>query len=151
MQGGNPNDVVNCFDVSTVGLGAPFQLTAVRFWMGDSTLPPADLSIQVWEGSVATGPSETNIYSQELVGFVSGENTAAVTTTLLIFDQQFCVGVKSASMTDGLRMQTDGGATDSASYLKSPRCGLPEFKSLNEIAGPGDFCIEAFVTAPSSR
>jgi hypothetical protein len=145
MQGGNPNDIVNCFSAANIGLTPPFQLTAIRFWMGDSTVPPADLSIQVWAGTVGFGPTTTNLYSQELQGFVAGENTAHLDETLLMFDAEFCVGVKSVSMTDGLRIQTDGGQSDSASYLMSPRCGLPEFKSLGDIAGPGDFCIEAMV------
>ncbi|KAL3919488.1 MAG: hypothetical protein SGILL_003727 [Bacillariaceae sp.] len=151
MQGGNPNDIVNCFDVTTLGLTAPFELKAVRFWVGDSSLPPADLSIQVWQRSAdGAGPSDTNLYNQDLVGYIPGANTATLTTPLTVTDQEFCVGVKSASMTDGLRIQTDSGTTDGASYIKSPRCGLPDFTSLNEIAGPGDFCIEAMV-APSTR
>jgi hypothetical protein len=64
---------------------------------------------------------------------------------LLLFDAEFCVGVKSSSIEDGLRIQTDGGQSDQASYLMSPRCGLPGFKSLGDIAGPGDFCSEAMV------
>lgn len=148
VQGGNPNDIVNCFDVTSVGLTAPFQLTAVRFWVGDSSLPPADLSIQVWEGFIASGPTN-NLYSQLLTGYVPGENTAQLSATLLIFEVEFCVGVKSESLTGGLRVQTDGGSSDRASYLMSPRCGLPEFKALGDIAGPGDFCIEAFVKEAS--
>jgi hypothetical protein len=146
MQGGNPNDIVNCFSVENVGLSPPFQLTTVRFWLGDSTVPPADLSIQVWAGTVAYGPTTTNLYSQALNGFVPGENSVQLDETLLILEAEFCVGVQSASIEDGLRIQTDGGQSDRASYLMSPRCGLPEFKSLGDIAGPGDFCIEAMVT-----
>jgi hypothetical protein len=145
MQGGNPNDIVNCFSVTEIGLSPPFQLTATRFWVGDSAVPPEDLSIQVWAGTVADGPTAINLYSQALNGFVSGENTVRLDETLLLFDAEFCVGVRSDSMDDGLRIQTDGGQSDHSSYLMSPRCGLPEFKSLGDIAGPGDFCIEAMV------
>ncbi|KAG7369274.1 hypothetical protein IV203_032017 [Nitzschia inconspicua] len=146
MQGGNPNDIVNCYSAAATGLSPPFQLTAVRFWMGDSTVPPVELSIVVWAGTVEFGPTTTNLYSQPLHGYAPGENTAQLTETLLIFDAEFCVGVKSTSMTDGLRIQTDVGQSGSSSYLMSPRCGVPEFKSLGEIASPGDFCIEAMVT-----
>jgi hypothetical protein len=120
MQGGNPNDIVNCFSVAGVDLSPPFQLAAVRFWLGDSTVPPADLSIQVWAGTVGSGPTTKNLHSQTLDGYVSGENIVRLDEALLLFDAEFCVGVKSSSIEDGLRIQTDGGQSDQASYLMSP-------------------------------
>ena len=151
MQGGNPNDIANCFDVTTVGLAVPFELNSVRFWVGDSTDLPADLSIRVWEGTVATGPTTNVLYTQELSGYNSGQNNVFITTDLLIFTNEFCVGVTSVSMDDGLRVQTDGGDMMSNSFIMSPRCGIPEFRSLTDIMVMGDFCIEAFVSSTAAQ
>jgi hypothetical protein len=151
MQGGNPNDIANCFDVTTVGLAVPFELTAVRFWVGDSADLPADLSIRVWEGTVATGPTMNVLYTQELSGFTSGQNNVFLTSELLIFQTEFCVGVTSVSMDDGLRVQTDGGDMQSNSFIMSPRCGITEFRSLTDIMVMGDFCIEAFVSSSTAQ
>jgi hypothetical protein len=151
MQGGNPNDIVNCFDITTVGLALPFQVNAVRFWVGDSANLPADLKIRVWEGTVSGGPTTNILYSQDLSGYNSGENNVFITSELLIFEPEFCIGVNSASMDDGLRIQTDGGDMESNSFIMSPRCGLPEFQSLTDIMVMGDFCIEAFVSSSSAQ
>jgi hypothetical protein len=147
MKGGNPNDIVNCFNVESVGLSAPFRLSAIRFWIGDSSGAPSDLKLRVWEGTVSGGPSMNVLHTQDLVGFAVGENNAVVNSDVLIFETEFCVGVTSTSMDDGLRIQTDSGQVNSASWLMSPRCGLPEFQTLAGIGVVGDFCIEAMVTA----
>ena len=155
MAGGNPNDIVNCFDVNEFDITVPFFLDTVRFWIGDSKVAvPPSLGIKVFAGTVADGPmDDVVLYSQEITtGFAAGENSADLDMDLMIFQDQFCVGISSTAADGGLRIQTDTtGRMDDASYLKSPACGIEEFRSLSDSGLMDDFCIEALVSKNGSR
>jgi hypothetical protein len=145
---GNPNDIVNCFDATSFGIGFPFSLDAVRVWIGDSTELTPDLQVNVWVGDLVNeGPIANRLlYSQEVFGYVFGENTFDLDMGNLIYHPDFCVGVTSRSSNAGLRIRTDSKGTGSASYLRSPECGINEFTSLSSAGLKKHFCIEALVS-----
>jgi len=155
MAGGNPNDIVNCFDVNEFDITIPFFLDTVRFWIGDSNVAvPTSLGMKVFAGTVADGPMEgVVLYSQDITtGYAAGENSADLDMDLMIFQDQFCVGISSTATDSGLRIQTDTtGRMDEASYLKSPACGIEKFQSLSDAGLMDDFCIEALVSKNGSR
>eukprot|EP00534_Pseudo-nitzschia_fraudulenta_P005401 CAMPEP_0201190818 /NCGR_PEP_ID=MMETSP0851-20130426/140996_1 /ASSEMBLY_ACC=CAM_ASM_000631 /TAXON_ID=183588 /ORGANISM="Pseudo-nitzschia fraudulenta, Strain WWA7" /LENGTH=225 /DNA_ID=CAMNT_0047476863 /DNA_START=128 /DNA_END=805 /DNA_ORIENTATION=- len=150
---GNPNHLANCFDVAEFGVTVPFELDAIRFWIGDSSPPPPDLQLNIWPGSPLFGPiSNVMLYSQELSGYVPGENIFETDMDVIIFQNSFCIGLTSQTLDAGLRIQTDDSGqmmVDGGSYLRSPTCGVPEFISLEEAGLTNDFCIEALVTDDS--
>jgi len=146
--GGNPNAIVNCFNINEFEVTIPLQLESIRFWIGESAALPPDLRINVYAGTQANGPMDNIIlYSEELSGYVLGENLVDLDTPLLVFQEQFCVGVASIAPDGGLRIKTDvSGEMDDGSYLKASACGINEFQSLNDVGLMNDFCIEAFVS-----
>ena len=146
--GGNPNAIVNCFNINEFEVTIPLQLESIRFWIGESAALPPDLRINVYAGTQANGPMDNIIlYSEELFGYVLGENLVDLDTPLLVFQEQFCVGVASIAPDGGLRIKTDvSGEMDDGSYLKASACGINEFQSLNDVGLMNDFCIEAFVS-----
>merc|ERR1711865_262078 len=92
------------------------------------------------------------LYSQDLSGYAMGENSVNLDTDLLVFQEQFCVGVASIATDGGLRIRTDvTGRMDEASYLKAPACGIDEFRSLNDVDLMNDFCIEVLVSNVEGR
>mmetsp|Transcript_1006 Transcript_1006/g.2322 ORF Transcript_1006/g.2322 Transcript_1006/m.2322 type:complete len:441 (-) Transcript_1006:163-1485(-) len=146
---GNPNEIVNCYNVTEFDIGIPFQIDAVRVWIGDSSPPPPDLQLNVFAGTKENGPTNDIIlYSQQLFGYTAGENTFAISMDVMIFQTNFCVGVTSRSTNSGLRIQTDGSGEDNeASYLRSPECGIVNFMSLTNVGlVENAFCIEALVS-----
>jgi hypothetical protein len=153
MAGGNPNDIVNCFNIDQFDVSIPFQLETVRFWIGESAALPTDLKINVFAGTSADGPMDgVMLYTEELFGYTFGENTADLGMDLMIFQEEFCVGISSTDANSGLRIQTDiTGEMNDASYLKSPACGIEQFQSLTDAGLMNDFCIEALVSNIESR
>eukprot|EP00536_Pseudo-nitzschia_multiseries_P011233 jgi/Psemu1/28270/gm1.28270_g len=146
---GNPNDLINCYNAEEFGVESPFQVNAVRFWIGDSSPPPPDMLVNIFSGSKELGPTNDGIllYSQQIFGYKTGENIVTLTRDLMLFQLSFCVGVTSRSPDGGLRIQTDDeGETDGGSYLRSPECGINVFTSLIDAGLPQDFCIEVLVT-----
>jgi hypothetical protein len=144
---GNPNDAVNCFDVTDFGGSPPFFVSSVRFWLGTSIRLPADLEIRAWNGTVATGPTTTLLYSEELSGYVQGENTVQLLEPLEVLTDEFCIGLASQTVTDGLRVGTEAGSGVS-SFVIAPVCGGPDFTALSQLTEVGfslDLCIEALV------
>jgi hypothetical protein len=141
---GNPNDIVNCYDVTEFGGSAPFSLESVRFWIGDSVPLPSDLSIRLWNGTVDGGPTDEILLTQELSVYDIGENTVDLNSSLDIVSNEICVGLFSANITEGLRIQTENGLGDK-SFVLAPNCGAEEFTSLLGFGLGGTFCIEAFV------
>ena len=145
---GNPNEIVNCFNVTEFGVELPFMIDSVRFWIGSSSPPPPDLELNVFAGTKENGPdSNILLYSQQLFGYTTGINTITTTMDVMIFLSSFCVGVTSRSSDAGLRIQTDDlGIIDNASYLRSPECGIANFTSLGDVGLTNDFCIKALVS-----
>jgi len=142
---GNPNDIVNCYDVTLFGVEPPFTLDSIRVWIGDSTTLTPDLRVQVWVGNPGGGPiSERLLYSEELFDYSVGENKFDLNMVGLL-QTNICVGVTALSANAGLRIQTDNGGAGEASFLRSPECGLDEFISLFDVGLTNDFCIEALV------
>ena len=143
---GNPNDVVNCYDVTLFGVEPPFTLDSIRVWIGDSTTLTPDLRLQVWAGNPGGGPiSNRLLYSEELFDYSVGENKFELNMVGLLLQTNICVGITALSANAGLRIQTDNGGAGEASYLRSPECGLDDFISLFDVGLTNDFCIEALV------
>ncbi|OEU19342.1 hypothetical protein FRACYDRAFT_235389 [Fragilariopsis cylindrus CCMP1102] len=151
--GGNPNDIVNCFNIDLFDVSIPFQIESVRFWIGESAAVPTDLKINVFAGNAADGPMESVLlYTEEVFGYTFGENTADLSMDLMIFQEEFCVGISSTDANSGLRIQTDNkNEVNDGSYLKSPACGIEQFQSLTDVGLTNDFCIEALVSNIESR
>mmetsp|Transcript_18283 Transcript_18283/g.42080 ORF Transcript_18283/g.42080 Transcript_18283/m.42080 type:complete len:396 (-) Transcript_18283:1629-2816(-) len=144
---GNPNDIVNCYDVSAFGVEIPFSLDSIRFWIGDSTAVPPDLQLNVWVGTPGGGPiSSRLLYSQPLLGHTLGKNSFDIDFGALVRQSNICVGVTSLSVDAGLRIQTDPGGAGEASYIRSPACLVDEFTSLFNAGLKNDFCIEVLVS-----
>ena len=141
---GNPNDAVNCYDISTIGESPPFTIDAVRFWLGDSIPLPGDLSVRIWSGTVQEGPSDEILLNQELNNFVFGENTANLDTPIEIDTNEVCIGLFSENIMDGLRVQAEQGDGDQ-SFTLAPECGVDEFGSLSSFGFSLNYCIEALV------
>jgi hypothetical protein len=143
---GNPNDIVNCFDVKDIGGQAPFSLNAVRFWIGTSIDLPADLSIRVW--SSVSGSPGTQLREQSLTGYTKGLNRFDLSTPLEITSDEFCVGLFSIDPTGGLRIQNEetAAAGGLASFVLAPQCGVMVFTPLQTLTLIGSLCIEAFVS-----
>jgi hypothetical protein len=141
---GNPNDIVNCYDVTEFGGSAPFSFESVSFWIGDSVPLPSDLSIRLWTGSVDGGPTDEILLTQEISGYGIGGNTFALVSSLVIVSNEVCVGLVSTTITDGLRVQTEMGPGD-RSFVLAPNCGAEEFTSLVGFGISANFCIEASV------
>lgn len=149
---GNPNDIVNCYDTAMFGVSVPFSLTAVRVWIGDSTVLTPDLQVNVWAGDDGSGGPVENrlLYSEEQFGYTFGENTFELNMGRMIFQRNFCVGVTARSTNAGLRIMFDEGGFGESSFLRSPECGIENFISLFEAGLENDFCIEALVSFPST-
>jgi len=143
---GNPNDLVNCFDVTDVGGDAPFSLDGIRFWIGTSIELPPDLGVRVW--SSTDGSPDILLQEQSLTGYVIGENTFDLTTPINIESNEFCVGVFSENPMGALRIQNDPTALSegSESFILAPQCGVGEFSSIEALKLQGSLCIEAFVS-----
>jgi hypothetical protein len=141
---GNPNDLVNCFNVTEFGAFIPFFVESVRFFTGEATVAlPPDLKIRVWDGTTATGPTGDPLLTQQIFGFVSGENNFALDEPLEIGTEQVCIGLFSESPTAALRIRGEVG-TGLQSYIKAPVCGAEDFVLGGSAFGnPLDFCIEA--------
>jgi hypothetical protein len=142
---GNPNDLVNCFNVTDFGASIPFFLDGIRFWIGDSIPLPSDLSIRVWEGLPSLGPSGGEpIFSQQVESFAFAENVVELTMTLELFTTGICVGVFSEDPSSALRVRTEPGRGDN-SFTMAPDCGAPDFEPLESFGVSQDYCIEAFI------
>ncbi len=152
-NGGNPNDLVICFDAEQFGVTVPLKLQAVRFWLGVSTDLPADLRLVVWVGSVSGGPTNV-LYTQSLTpsSYMTGENTVTLSPSLDVLEAEFCVGLSSDSVVDGLRVGVSPGTDATSSFFRAPNCGDPNFVSLVSLESQdpdfpnGGYCIEAIVT-----
>lgn len=144
---GNPNDAVNCFNVADFGGSPPFFVSSVRFWLGSSIRLPADLELRVWNGTVADGPGPILLYSEELLGFVQGENNVQLQDAFEVLTNEVCIGLASETVTDGLRVRTENGS-GASSFVVAPVCGGPTFTALSDLTDVGfrlDLCIEAQV------
>ena len=60
---------------------------------------------------------------------------------------EFCVGLNSENVTEGLRIQNEVG-NGTESFVRAPQCGATVLTSLDEFGLPVRFCIEAFVSGP---
>ena len=150
---GNPNDIVNCFDVTEfVGGPEPFFIDGVRFWIGESIPLPTDLSIRIWEGSPDGGPTmgELPLVQQPLdmdsIGF--GANTVELNEPFQLNTTGICVGAFSEDPMEGLRIRTEpleGGGDNS--FIRAPSCSINDFTPLGMITAiMQNYCIEAFVS-----
>jgi hypothetical protein len=192
-MGGNPNTLLNCFDVTTfvatagqsAGIGAPnsgsmtgtgnttvIQLKEVRFWIGESSDLPPDLSVRVWDsvdGTVESGPNRL-LFEQDVLKYSVGENTVLLDTaagddTLIPPDGVVCVGVYSESIEHGLRIQTEASPDDAdaivgpstgpgidpvGSFLMTPSCGLIQFTPLRDLMVEGGLCIESIISVTTT-
>ena len=144
---GNPNDIVNCYDVTEFGVEIPFGFDSIRFWIGDSTAVPPDLQLKIWVRTPGGGPiSSRLLYSQPLLGHTLGENIFDIDYGALVRQSNICIGVTSTSVDAGLRIQTDPGGVGEASYIRSPACSVDDFTSLFDAGLKNNFCIEALVS-----
>ena len=144
---GNPNDIVNCFNVTNFGVSVPFRLDFVRFWIGDSATLVPDLQLNIWVGNTEVGPIANRlIYSEELFGFTVGENLFDVRMGARIRQSDVCIGITSRSTNAGLRVQAETPGLGENSFLRSPECGIVDFTSLSDLNLNLDFCIEALVS-----
>ena len=143
---GNPNDLVNCFDVTDIGGSAPFSLDTVRFWIGTSNDLPPDLRVRIW--SSVDGSPDALLQEEAIPQFTSGVNTFDLGTPAVIESNEFCVGVSSQDPMGGLRIQNeDPSATGGlSSFVLSPQCGVTEFTTLQTLTLRGSLCIEAFIS-----
>ena len=143
---GNPNDLVNCFDITDIGGSAPFSLDTVRFWIGSSSDLPPDLSVRIW--SAIDGSPAMVLHEESISQFTFGVNTFDLESPAEIEASEFCVGLSSKDPMGGLRIQTENpsNAGGASSFLFSPQCGVAEFTALETIPLRGSLCIEAFVS-----
>jgi hypothetical protein len=143
---GNPNDLVNCYNITNFGGTAPFFLDTVRFWMGESISLPSDLSVRVWAGTVDGGASGQPLRTQNLDTYGFGENTVQLETPLEVATEEVCIGLFSMTLMDGLRVRTEPGNGDQ-SFVQAPACGADTFTSLEAFGISANFCMEAFAFA----
>ena len=179
-MGGNPNTLLNCYDVTsfaTVDEGDTItttgtntsrvvELKEVKFWIGESSDLPRDLSVRVWDsvdGTIGSGPNNL-LFEQDVLDYSVGENTifmdvASGDGSLIPENGVVCVGVYSESVQDGLRIQTESPPADVdtgdtvdpvGSFLMTPSCGLTEFTSLADLTVRGGLCIEAIVSVTTT-
>jgi hypothetical protein len=141
---GNPNDIVNCFNVTEFGAFIPFFVESVRFFTGEPITLPPDLKIRVWDGTATAGPTGDPLLTQEIFGFVFGENNYALDEPLEIGTEQVCIGLFSETPNAGLRIRGEE-STGLQSYLKAPACGAADFVTTASTGVPLDLCIEAHV------
>jgi len=141
---GNPNSFANCFNVTEFGALIPFSVESVRFFTGEPIPLPPDLKIRVWDGTTTDGPTGDPLLTQEIFGYVFGENNFALDEPLEIGTEQVCIGLFSEAPTAGLRIRGEE-STGLLSYLKAPVCGAPEFVTSASIGLPVNLCIEAHV------
>jgi hypothetical protein len=139
---GNPNDIVNCFNVTEFGAFVPFFVESVRFFTSETVSLSPDLSIRVWNGTTTAGPIGDPLLTQEIFDFVAGENNFALDEPFEIRTEQVCIGLFSATETAGLRVRGEDG-TGLQSYLKAPLCGATDFITAASIGSASDLCIEA--------
>ena len=155
---GNPNDLVTCFSGVT---GTPVEVNAIRFWLGESAPIPDSLHIRVWSGGNPAGPDSSDASAPDVTQQVDvgalvfgSDNTVTLASTVVISDNEFCVGVHSDAVDDGFRMKTDSGGDGSKSYSFFPSCrNLSSFipnDQLAQVEGNNiyatEYCIEAMVT-----
>jgi hypothetical protein len=145
---GNPQDLVNCFINNKTAL--PYQVNAVRFWLGTAIPPPKYLDVRIWSGSRANGPSslmfEQSLPAQLILGEY-GPITAYLDTPVEITEQEFCVGVfsgptKYSGLTyDAVTIQFEASNGQEAnSFREMPMCGIETFTRYGD-----KLCIEALV------
>jgi hypothetical protein len=139
---GNPNDIVNCFNVTEFGAFIPFFVESVRFFTSESLSLSPDLKIRVWDGTTTGGPIGDPLLTQEIFGFVVGENNFALDEPFEIGTEQICIGLFSETPTAGLRIRGEDG-TGLQSYLKAPVCGAQDFVTTASVGAALDLCIEA--------
>jgi len=140
--GGNPNDLVNCFNITDFGGTTPYFIDSVRFWLPDTIPLPLDLSVTVWNNG-GNGPIGSPIYREEVFGFAPGENFFPLSPTE--FDASLiCIGLFSGTATSGLRVLTEPGDGDQ-SFVLAPACNVLQFCPLEQVAPQFDFCIEASI------
>ena len=144
---GNPQDSVSCFNNDQISV--PFQVHALRFWIGQPPLFPDTLSLRIWSGSAASGPTGM-LYEQVLApgSYVPGENSIFLDSPFEITDEEFCAGVYSGPDTDGYAMYADAG-DGKDSFILAPVCGAESFFPLSSIGFNLEYCIEAFIKLPT--
>jgi hypothetical protein len=143
---GNPNDLVNCYNITNFGGFAPYFVDAVTFWVGNSIDLPGDMSVRIWNGSTGGGPTSL-LFNQSIPtgDYRIGKNTFNLGTDVEIASEEVCIGVFSMALMDGLRIQAELGEGDQ-SYILAPNCGIVAFAPLNEqVLTNTNFCIEASV------
>eukprot|EP00529_Nitzschia_sp_RCC80_P011030 CAMPEP_0113455824 /NCGR_PEP_ID=MMETSP0014_2-20120614/8572_1 /TAXON_ID=2857 /ORGANISM="Nitzschia sp." /LENGTH=639 /DNA_ID=CAMNT_0000347261 /DNA_START=413 /DNA_END=2332 /DNA_ORIENTATION=- /assembly_acc=CAM_ASM_000159 len=177
-MGGNPNTLLNCYDVTSfttidesdataegTSSSTIVELKEVTFWIGESSDLPRDLSVRVWDsvdGTIASGPNNL-LFEQDVLEYSAGENTifldvATGDDSLIPENGVVCVGVYSESVEDGLRIQTESPPADDSgapvdpvgSFLMTPSCGLTDFTSLSDLTVRGGLCIEAIVSVTTT-
>ena len=141
---GNPNNLANCFNVTEFGAFIPFFVESVKFFTAEPIPLPPDLKIRVWDGTTTDGPTGDPLLTQEIFGYVFGENNFALHEPLEIGTEQVCIGLFSEAPTAGLRIRGEE-STGLVSYLKAPVCGAADFITTATIGRPVDLCIEAHV------
>ena len=141
---GNPNDLVNCFNISDFGGTAPFFVDSVRFWTGQSIPLPSDLNIRIWDRSVGGTPTGNPIITQAIFNYTIGENNFKIDPPVQITTDNVCIGLYSATIADGLRIRAEPG-TGADSFARSPACGANQFTQLTSLGLKLNFCIEAHV------
>ena len=143
---GNPNDMIACFNNSQTTL--PFEVHALRFWIGTSAPLPDNLFLRIWSGSATTGPG-TLLYEQEVPpgSYNIAENTIALDDPFEFSGQEFCAGVYSNLTNDGFRLVMETGDGLESRFL-APNCGAPfdTWYPVQATIGALEFCIEALVT-----
>jgi hypothetical protein len=178
-MGGNPNTLLNCYDVTSfatidesdtiaatgTNTTRVVELKEVKFWIGESSDLPRDLSVRVWDsvdGTIGSGPNNL-LFEQDVLNYSVGENTIFLDVvtgdgSLIPENGVVCVGVYSESVEDGLRIQTESPPGDDigdtvdpvGSFLMTPSCGLTEFTSLSDLTVRGGLCIEAIVSVTTT-
>lgn len=142
--GGNPNDLVNCFNVADFGGTAPFFVDQVRFFIGESIPLPSSLSVRLFAASPSGLPVETPLFEEIVPNLIIGENTVSLSSAFEVTTQEICVGVFAGNEIEGLRIRNEIGLGDQ-SFVRAPNCLFPTFSSLDEVGLPVRFCIEALV------
>ena len=115
----------------------------MRFWLGGVNVNiPDTLSVRVWSGNTAAGPDSSNatlfLYEQEIPAgnFSAGPNTIALDVPVEFTDtDEFCAGIFSGPLDDGVRVQTEFGTDGTKSYVQAPLCAPKTFalKPLSKL------------------
>ena len=165
---GNPNYALNCYDVqdmiykgtATGDLAIvpllQIDIRMVRFWLGNTSLLPPDLKIQIWNGTVMDGPIAGSdgagiapLWTKEVTNYTFGVNVVEIVPSYQIQDNyEFCIGLLSETIDGGLKVMAEPSGNGMSSYVAAPACtGINDFGflSLPDVNQYADLCIEAMV------